>query len=254
MRLALPKLWLIPTVLAVVTACTPPGLQYRQLAPVPDPNTLTLDNLVRAMDSTGQVKPDPSSHLTVVVNTDSAIGTLTVFEYDDIIALQVYLYNNSSQPFGMDPSGLVLMDGNRTAFRQLATHEAANLYASRVQGIPPYQPKYTYEFSSNTYGTAQVYGNTAHYSSQTAGSVRAVEDPYNALGYSIGAAIAQSYNRKYQGMASTIYSLGVGQHSSVSSKSGGYGAVYWLKRKDWRPPLILRFAESGYEVRFNQIR
>ncbi len=232
-------------------ACTPASLRYRQLAPVPAQGTTTLDELLRTADTTGHYRSDSSARRQAVVFTDSAMGTLAVFEYEDLLVLQIYLYNNADGPFGMDPVGITMMDGNRTAFRRLATHEAANIYASRVTGIPPYQPKYTYEFRSTTTGTLRAQGNMAYYNGQTSGSVTPVEDPYNALGYSIGAAIAQSRNAKYLNMASALYAIGLGQTSTIEGQTGGVGAVYFLKPPGWQRPAIVRFKASGYEVRFD---
>lgn len=236
----------------VVVACTPSGLTYRQLAPVKEPTTLTLDELFRLSDTTKKAKPPLGSQLLAIVNTDSVVASLALYEYDDIFALQIYVYNNSSKDFNLNPAGLILMDKNRTTFRRLAAHEAANLYGSRVRGIPAYQPKYTYQLDATTYGTFRTYGNTGTYNARTQGTVTRTEDPYNALGYSIGAAIAASYNRKYQGMAATVYQLGFGETSSAPAKTGGIGAVYWLKRPGSPRPVMIRFSASGYELRFDQ--
>lgn len=128
---------------ALASACTPPGLSMRQLAPVPEPSTIILDAALRAMDTTGRVKPLASARLTAIVPGDSAMGAVTMFEYDEMFVLQIQLYNNSSRPFNMDPKELILMDGARIAFMRLQTHEASNLFAGRVVGIPRYEPKYT---------------------------------------------------------------------------------------------------------------
>lgn len=224
----------------------------RQLAPVPDASTITLDAALRAMDTTRRVQPPQSARLTAIVPGDSALGAVTMFEYDEMFVLQIQLYNNSSRAFNMDPKELILMDGSRVAFMRLQTHEASNLFAGRVVGIPRYEPKYSYEFTATTYGTLQTNGNLTYLNAQTQGEIRRVEDPYDALGYSIGAAIAANRNKKYQSMASTIYQLGLGESSTVAAKTGGIGAVYWLRREPFAWPLILRFGGSGYEVRFNR--
>jgi hypothetical protein len=221
---------LVSGALTLAIACTPAGLTYRQLAPMKGDRVLTLEDLFRATDTTHRAKPPAGSNLLAVLNTDSAVASVSLYEYDDMFAVQLYVYNNSSRPFGLDPADIYLLDGNRTAFRRLAAHEAANLDAPRVRGIPAYQPKYTYQLNATTYGTVRTYGNTGTYSAQTQGTVTPVEDPYNALGYSIGAAIAASYNRKYQGMAAAVYNFGLGETSSAPPKAGGTGAIYWLKR------------------------
>lgn len=236
--------------LTCVSACTPGALSYQQLAPVKDPRTLTLDDLFRANDSTHKVPVPVGARLLAVVNTDSTIASLALYEYDDLFVLQIYVYNNASRPFSLNPTELVLMDGNRTTFRRLPAHEAANLYATRVRGIPTYEPKYTYVINATTQATLRTYGNTGTYNAQTQGTITPVADPYNALGYSIGAAIAASRNRKYESMASTVYQLGFGESSAAPAKTGGIGAVYWLKRRDAARPVILRFGASGYELRF----
>ncbi len=142
------------------------------------------------------------------------------------------------------------MDGSRIAFRQLQPHEAANIYAARITNIPPYQPKYTYDVQSSTQGYLYAYGNYGYYSGTTQTTVTPREDPYNALGYSIGAAIAQGRNKKFSNMAGTLYAVGLVEGSSIPGKTGAHGGVYWLKRAVWPAPLILRFAQSGYEIKF----
>lgn len=237
----------------VSVACTPAGLKYRQLTPVPSPSTVTVADLFNHADSATRAQKPENAEMLAYVSTDSAVGSLALYEYDDIFVLQVYLYNGSSLPFRMDPSQLVLMDANRTAFRQLATHEAANLFAGRIRGVPPYQPKYSYQFQSTTQGSLRTYGNTGYYNSTTQGNVQAVEDPYHALGYNLGAAIAADRNKKYQAMANTLYEIGLGQSSSVAPKTGGVGAIYWMKRPNWSAPVMLRFGQSGYEVQFTPV-
>jgi hypothetical protein len=223
----------------LASACgTPSALQFAELTPTPQPGLSTAKDLYANTAPEVKAKAPINAADIAIVSGDGVIGAFTLYELRDIIWLDVYVYNNHNQGFLIGPSSVVLLDGNRTALRQLAPHEAANIYLGQVTGIPPYQ------------GYAYTSGQYTRITAQTQGTVTPREDPYNALGYSIGAAIAASRNRKFRNMAGTLYTVGFVANSSVPAKAGARGGIYWLKPRNWVAPLILRFTGTGYEVRF----
>lgn len=238
---------LVPTLLG---ACTPGALSLQQLSPVHDANVTTASDLYARADSTTRAAAPPNASQVVILHSDSVTAALSFYELKDIFWVDVYIYNAGSTAFVIYPSQLVLMDASRIAFRELRPDEAANIYRSQVTNIPPYQPKYTYDVQTSTQGYVTAFGNSAYYTENSQSTVTPQEDPYNALGYSIGASIAESRNRKFLNMASTLYNVGFVEGSSIPGKTGAHGGIYWLKQGGWTPPVILRFTQSDYEVRF----
>jgi hypothetical protein len=233
-------------------ACTPSSLTWQQLSPVRDSTVITAAQLYARTDATTRAKaPANADKILIIPGGDSLIAAISIYELEDIFWLDAYVYNGLSTPYVVNPSQLVLLDGTRQVFRPLQPHEAANIYMGRVTNIPPYQPKYTYDVQSSTQGYLYAYGNYGTYTGTTQTTVTPREDPYNSLGYSIGAAIAAGRNKKFRNMAGTLYSVGFVEGSSIPSQAGARGGVYWLKRPHWQGPLILRFLPSGYEVRFS---
>ncbi|HET7584656.1 MAG TPA: hypothetical protein VFK13_07110 [Gemmatimonadaceae bacterium] len=235
---------------ALLGGCASGGFTFQQLAPMHGPGVLTAADLYATADSATRAHEPANAPEIIIVTADSVFAAISLYELHDIFWADIYVYNGGSQPFLINPSQLTLMDGTRTAFRELRPDEAANMYASQMRGIPPYQPKYTYSAQSSTQGYLQAYGNYAYYNATTRTTVTRTEDPYYALGYSIGAAIARERNAKLTRMASTLYTVGFVEGSSIPGKTGARGGVYWLKRATWPGPLILRFAQSEYEVKF----
>lgn len=234
----------------VLAACTPGSLRFAELTPVRDSSLITAADLFATADSATKTKEPPNSSQILIVSGDSLIAAILIYELPDIYWADIYVYNGGSQPYIVNPSQLVLMDGVRTGFRPLRPDEAANIYIAQTTGIPPYQPKYVYDVQSSTQGYLSVYGNYGYYSGTTQTTVTQREDPYNALGYSIGAAIARNRNAKLTNMAGALYATGFVEGSAIPAKTGARGGVFWLRRPDAPPPLILRFAQSGYEVKF----
>jgi len=218
-----------------LAGCTPSSLQFAQLSPVHDSTVVTAADLFARADSATKAKAPATAAQILIVHADSVIGAIAIYELPDIFWADIYIYNGGSQPYTVNPSQLILMDAVRTVFRPLG---------------PPYQPKYIYDVQSSTQGYLYAYGNYGYYNGTTQTTVTQREDPYNALGYSIGAAIARHRNAKLGNMAGTLYTIGFVEGSSVPAKAGARGGVYWLKRVNWSGPLILRFAQSSYEVRF----
>jgi hypothetical protein len=241
---------LVVGLLLGVAACTPSSLHLAELSPVRDSTVMTAADLFASADSATNAKAPADAAQIIIVQGDSAIAAMAIYELPDIFWADIYVYNGGSRPYTLNPSQLILMDVVRTVFRPLSPDEAANIYVAKMRGIPRYQPKYIYDVQSSSQGYLSAYGNYGYYNGRTQTTVTQREDPYNALGYSIGAAIARHRNAKLGNMAGTLYTIGFVEGSSVPAKAGARGGVYWLKRVGWSGPLILRFAQSGYEVRF----
>jgi len=237
---------------AAQAACTPSSLTFSELAPVPAPSVVTAHQLFAAADSATRTKEPPNSSQILIVTGDSIIAAVLLYELPDIYWADIYVYNGGSQPYTVNASQLVLMDAGRTMLRPLRPDEAANIYIAQTRGIPPYQPKYIYDVQSSSQGYLSMYGNYGYYSGTTQTTVTQREDPYNALGYSIGAAIARNRNAKLTNMAGALYATGFVEGSSIPAKTGARGGVFWLRRPGSPLPLILRCAQSGYEVTFTE--
>jgi hypothetical protein len=226
--------------------CSPSALELTQLRPQKAENVYTLRDLL-FLDTTLAKNIPPNADKILMLGGDSVIAALSLYEMEDIFWLDIYLYNGTTAPYYLDPEQFVLMDASRMFFRRLEPHEAANIFAGRVTNIPPYEPKYNYDVRTATTGYIDSYGYYSGYSTTT---VTKKEDPYHALGYNIGAAIAASRNKKYMNMAGTIYSTGLVAGASIPSTTTGYGGIFWLKRLTYPQPLRLRLANTGYEVEF----
>lgn len=237
---------LLFTIVVSAVGCSPSALQLVQLRPAKAENVFTLKDLVSKDTSLSRKAPENADQI-LMLGGDSVIAALSLYELEDIFWLDIYLYNGTSVPYYLDPEQMVLMDASRMFFRRLEPHEAANIYMSEVRGIPPYQPKYTYDVRTATTGYLSSSGYYSGYSTTT---VTQKEDPYNALGYNIGAAIVASRNKKFANMAGTLYSTGLVKGASIPSTTTGYGGVFWLKRLNYPQPLRLRLANTGYEVEF----
>jgi hypothetical protein len=138
------------------------------------------------------------------------------------------------------------VDGLRVAFRQLAPHEAANIYIAQLKSVQPYQPKYSYSVQATTY----TYGNTTH----TQGTVNREEDPYHKIGYALGSMIVGSKNKKLLNLAGNIYVTGFTNGSKIPSQTAAIGGIYWLKRRSYTEPLTIRFVDTNYEISFKKVR
>lgn len=226
--------------------CTPSALELIQLRPEKAESVYTLRDLL-SLDTALSKNVPPNADKILMLGGDSVIAALSLYEMEDIFWLDIYLYNGTTAPYYLDPEQFVLMDASRMFFRRLEPHDAANIFATRVTNVPPYEPKYTYDVRTATSGYISSYGYYSGYSTTT---VTQKEDPYHALGYNIGAAIAASRNKKYMNMAGTIYSTGLVAGASIPSTTTGYGGIFWLKRLNFPQPLRLRVANTGYEVEF----
>ena len=238
----------------LLASCGTPGvLKFVQLSPIKNENVTTAQDLLKQADPDQKAKMPPNAMDIVVIGDDNAMAALSLYGFRDIYWLEVYVYNKASEPFVINASDFILMDYNRTAFRRLEVHEAANIYLGKLAATPPYQyePKYIYNAQSSTSGYLYSSG---YFTAQTTTTGTAYVDPWHKagydLGYAIGSAIVASYNKKLFNMAGAIYTLGFIEGSSIPGKTGAFGAVYWIKRTPSATPLILRIASIDYEVNF----
>jgi hypothetical protein len=225
----------------LVTGCTPGAVKHEILHPVPASDVITVDQLIPYVDPADTMGLDSLSLANLVyLSTDSTMAMLGLYEFDDLIYLDLWFQNGHKSPISLSPDELSLVDGNKTQFRRLEPHEAANMFLSHVRGIPPYQPKYNYYVETYTYG---------NYSQSR---VYAQEDGFHALGHGIGAAITRSKNKKLTNMAGALYALGLVEGTTVEPDANLQVGLYWLNRTNKRYPLRLRFVGTDYEVLFTR--
>ena len=237
----------IALIISFSSACVSGSLKFHQLSPIKTEAVTTAQEFYAQAEPSIKKQAPPNAQDIVILGDDKIFMSLSLYELKDIFWLEIYIYNDGDDSFVINPSDLILLDENRSGIRRLEPHDAANIYLARVSLIPPYQPKYEYEVQSTT--TGYLY-SSGYYTAQTQSTITQKEDPYYALGYSIGAVIEASNNKKLTDIASRIYWGGYVEDSTIPSKTGGYGNIYWIKPTNWIPPIILRFASSGYEVNF----
>ncbi len=242
-------------VVLFLSACTPKVVQLNMLAPVKAEGVYTVHDLWTAKKPEERGPLAPNAGKMVIIEDENLAIVVSMYELKELLWAQFEIYNNNDENYTINSDDFLLLDANRTAFRKAAPDEAANLFLSKVTGIPPfvYQPKYIYTANSTTSGyitsSGYLYANT-----QTTGT--AEEDQWNKagqeLGYALGAAIIASQNKKLQSMAATVYQTGLVQNSEIPAKTGSKGGVYWLKPMTYVSPLILRVQSSGKEYRFKK--
>lgn len=243
--------------LCTMAACSPGVMKYRTLCPAPASDVMLARELFAYGDS-NDFTPDQRKKLgrTVVVMGDSVALCLTLHEYPEVVALEVGAFNLRNDPWAISPSAFVLLDGARTMQRQIAPHEAANMAVAHLNAIPAYQPKYIYDANTTISGSisTQYYGNYAqsHLNANARTTVTRREDPWNALGWSIGAALAEAENNKLQDFAGALYTWGLVEDTQVVGRSNLQGLVYWLNNKEKLYPLILRIPTINYEFAVQQ--
>jgi len=250
------RLLVLVFVVLFLSACTPKAVVMKMMIPVKQEGVYTLGDLWASQKPEERGRPVPYMSNIVMVDDQNLTIAVSMYELRELFWAQFDIYNNNDDNYVVNSDDFLLLDGNRTAFRKVAPDEAANLFLSKVSGIPPftYTPKYNYYASSTTSGyitnSGYLYANT-----QTTGTVE--EDQMNLagqqLGYAIGAAIIAAQNKKLQGMAAAIYQTGLVQASEIPAKTGAKGAVYWLRPKFYASPLILRVQSTGKEYTFKPI-
>lgn len=249
-------LMVLGLVVLFLSACTPKVVKMNMLAPVKTDGVYSLLDLWSAQKPEERGRLVPNAGKMVVIEDENLAIAVSVYELKDLFWAQFEIYNNNDDNYTINSDDFLLLDGNRTAFRKAAPDEAANLFLSKVSGIPPfvYQPKYIYTAQTTTTGyitnSGYLYAN-----SQTKGTVE--EDQMNKagqqLGYALGAAIIASQNKKLQNMAAAMYQTGLVRDSEIPAKTGTRGGVYWLKPKTYVSPLILRIQSSGKEYAFRKV-
>jgi hypothetical protein len=246
------------TLLAVLflSACTPKVVVMRMMAPAKQEGVQTVGDLYAAQKPEERGRPIPNMSNIVIVEDENLAIAVTMYELKELFWAEFNIYNSNDDDYIVNSDDFLLLDGNRTLFRKAAPDEAANLFLSKVSGIPPftYTPKYNFRAYSTTSGyvtnNGYLYANT-----QTTGTIE--EDQMNLagqqLGYAIGAAMIAAANKKLQNMAATVYQTGLIQSSEIPAKTGAKGGVYWLRPKVYTSPLILRVLSTGKEYRFRPV-
>lgn len=238
---------------AMLASCatTPSSLEEAMLAPRPAPaggELLTFDEIVPQLDVDPDEMDMESLSRTVVLGGregDSLVATVSLWEYDPVLYLDVWLYNMSGQSITVGPGMAQLVDATKTQFRQLEPHEAAQIYASQVEGVPPYEsvfePKTKYEVSGYSYG---------NYTQATVREVPTAEESGRRLGYAIGAMIRRKQNEQLRNAAANLYSHGLVPGTEVGPDAALRFGIYWLNRVRKSYPLELRLLDSAVEIRY----
>jgi hypothetical protein len=226
--------------------CAPGGSEFTQLEPVKTAGVMTLHDFVSADTSLLRRAPSNAREI-LVLGEDSVSMALSLYEFPDIFWLDMYVQNRASDPYMISPEHVILMGSDMVAFKRLEPHEAANIFRNKVSTIPLYPPKNVYDVGNATTG----YLDWAGFSRAQAYKVpRALQDPYSALGYNVGAAMARRANRKLIDLAGVIYSTGFVAGACVPPSTAGFGGLFWLRPKDYLGSVHLKIAYTGYEVEF----
>lgn len=237
--------------LAGACATTPDSLEETMLSPRPAASgdgLVTFDEVVPHLDvDRSELDMDALSRTVVLGGRegDSLVATLALYEYEPILYLDVWLYNSSTQDVTVGPEMAQLVDASKMQFRQLEPHRAAQIYASQVEGVPPYEavfePKTKYEVTGYTYG---------NYTEATVREVPTAEESGRRLGYAIGSIIRQKQNEQLRNAAAYIYSRGLVPGTEIGPDSALRFGILWLNRARKSYPLELRLLESTIEIGF----
>lgn len=223
------------------SSCTPAAVKYEALRPEPSETAFTLKQLLPYFDpAVRQSIDDEAAGNIAVWVADSAVLAFTLYEFRDLLYLDFYVFNGETVE--IDASMVSLVDFSKTQLRRLEPHEAGNIFLAETHGVPPDQPKYRYYVSTYTYG------NYSH------SQVTQQEDPYYALGYSIGSAITRKKNARLTEMASVVYATGLVPGTVVEADAGLRASVCWLNNSLKAYPLRLRVPDIDVEVLFARIR
>lgn len=228
------------------SGCAPAAFQFIQLEPIKAPGVMSLQDFVSADTSLLRRAP-PNAPDILMLGEDSVSMALSLYEFPDLLWLDMYVQNRGLEPYIINPDHVILTDANRVAFKRLAPHEAANIYRNKLSTIPLYQPKNVYDVGTATTGYLDWSGYSR---AQAYKAPRALQDPYGALGFNVGAALAQRGNRKPIDLAAVIYSTGFVEGASVAPTTAGFGGLLWLKRENYPGPIRLRIAYTSHEVEF----
>lgn len=194
---------------------------------------------------------------TVTTGGDSLRIFVGLREFPDYIEANVELTNASRTDFTIAPGMFALLDGSRMAFLPIEASEVANEMLLNINEIPEYEPKYNYYVKSSVYGTAntQYLGGGQYYTTYRGtgnATVTAQEDPYHALGYSIGAIFAEAANDKVRACARRVYEQGIGLSADLMAQSRGAFTVYWRNRKEKIYPVRFLVRDTDIEFTFEK--
>jgi hypothetical protein len=208
------------------------------------------------LPDTVNVEDDQQTYDLILIGaTEHLLVATACTEYPDIIAISVFLYNaDTLGHVEFDPDSTYLKDGSFLMFRPLLPHEAANLLVSQTSEVPTYVPKYTYRVSTETQADLSLYDyGYGYYSGQYSGTsqstVHAEEDPWNKLGWAIGAAMVEHSNKQLLSLAAEFYETGL-VPVRIPPKTAVSGQLFWLNRAKYFP-LILTLTLDGYSLEFN---
>lgn len=231
--------------------CAPGAIKSIQL--YPDPScAFETGARFAALDAAQEKKVADLYSLTLTAGGDSLRIFVRLEEFPNYIEASVEMTNATTTNFPLSSDMFALLDGSRLAFAQVGADEVANEMLGMISEVPEYQPKYNYRIQSSTYGTATTnyYGAQAQttYSGRTTSRVTAEEDPYHALGYSIGAIFAEAANDKVRACARRIYETGISRSTELVARSRGAFTVYWRNRDDKPYPLRFLVKDTNIEL------
>lgn len=231
---------LTPFLVLFSANCTHSAIQELDtLRPSPADETsgyMTLDVVAPSLEGvdTAALDLDALSRI-AVLSSDSLAAVLSLHQYPSLLYLDVWFYNGTSEALPLSPDIAVLVDGTKMQFRRLAPHEAANLFAGQIRGIPPYQPKTSYRVDTYQYG---------NYSSSTVTPYTDMSESMAQLGYAIGSAIRQKKNEQLANAAAVIYEQGLVEGTEVAPDASIRFGIFWLNKKSPAYPLELRILDS----------
>jgi len=128
---------------------------------------------------------------------------------------------------------------------------------AHVSEIPAYVPKYNYEVASETRGSLTMYDyGTGYYSgsynSTTESEVTAKEDPWNKLGWSIGAAITEHNNKHFLATADYFYTSGL-IPTKIPPITAVSGLILWRNQVSAFPvTVVVPIEGDNYTLIFDE--
>ncbi|MFO7715089.1 hypothetical protein [Desulfosarcina sp.] len=226
-----------------VCGCTPAAIKYSVLTPNPGDGLQLCSELARTLEGVDAASLDMQAlSYSVMGLADSTVWSFTAAEYEDLLVVDVYVYNLGHGEASIDPSELVLVDGNRLQMKRLEPSEAANLLLAQTKGAAPLMPqKYSYTAATRFVGDSAYTTITPH------------ADPYTDLGNSLialGNSMAAEQNQKLMSLARWFYDAGLIDGTTIASDAAFRGLVYWQNTPLKGYPLELRLARYNWRVCF----
>jgi hypothetical protein len=239
----------------LLCGCTPGAVQSIRLTPSATCEYPRGEKFVEAEAAGNEVQEQYVD--TITAGGDSLRIFVGLHEFPDYIEANVEIVNTSRTDFTFTPGNFALLDGSRMAFLPVEASVVANEMLLNINEIPAYQPKYNYYVQSSAYGTANTQylgGGQYHttYSGTGTSTVTAQEDPYNALGYSIGALFAEAANDKVRACARKVYERGIGISADLMARSRGAFNVYWRNRTGKTYPVRFLVKDTAIEFSYEK--